>query len=87
MARIAAILPATRNRCCTACGLEMITQVTCNFVRAAMAAGCAGIFFATQDATHQAFDEAGYRRYAEPYDHRVLHAARDPASGGRSGTA
>ena len=58
-------------------GLEMITQVTCNFVRAAMAAGCAGIFFATQDATHQAFDEATYRSIAEPCDHRVLHAARD----------
>ena len=58
-------------------GLEMITRVTCDFARAAIACGCAGIFFATQDATHQTFDEAGYRRYAEPHDHRVLHAARD----------
>lgn len=58
-------------------GLEIITQVTCEFTRAAIACGCAGVFFATQDATHQAFDEATYRRVAEPFDHRVLHAARN----------
>jgi uroporphyrinogen decarboxylase len=63
-----------------AAGLEVITQVTCEFVREAVARGCAGIFFATQDATHQAFDEAAYRRLAAPLDHRVLHAAR--AAGG-----
>ena len=58
-------------------GLEMITQVTCDFVRAAIDSGCAGLFFATQDATHKAFDETSYRRYAEPFDHRVLQAARE----------
>ncbi|MEQ1773474.1 MAG: uroporphyrinogen decarboxylase family protein [Burkholderiales bacterium] len=58
-------------------GLEIITHATCEFVRAALGCGCAGIFFATQDATHQAFDEAAYRRYAEPYDRRVLQAARN----------
>ena len=57
-------------------GLDIITDTTCEFVRAALGCGCAGIFFATQDATHQAFDETAYRRYAEPYDHRVLQAAR-----------
>ena len=60
-----------------AAGLEMITQVTGDFVRAAIDRGCAGIFFATQDATHQAFDETSYRRIAEPGDRRVLLAARD----------
>ena len=55
----------------------MITQVTGDFVRAAIDRGCAGIFFATQDATHQAFDETSYRRIAEPGDRRVLLAARD----------
>ena len=60
-----------------ATGLEVITEVTCAFTRAAIAAGCAGIFFATQDATFQAFDAASYPRYAEPYDHRVLNAARE----------
>ena len=58
-------------------GLEVITQVTCAFTRAAMAAGCAGIFFATQDATHQLFDADTYRRYGAAYDHRVLQAARE----------
>lgn len=60
-----------------AAGLEMITQVTGDFVRAAIGCGCAGIFFATQDATHQTFDEATYRRVAESGDRRVLLAARD----------
>ncbi len=58
-------------------GLEVITQVTANFTRAALAAGCAGIFFATQDATLQLFDEDTYRRHAEPFDQRVLLAARE----------
>lgn len=60
-----------------AAGLEVITQVTCDFTRAAMAAGCAGIFFATQDATFQLFDANTYRREAEPHDLRVLQAARE----------
>lgn len=58
-------------------GLEMITKVTSAFTRAALAAGCAGIFFATQDATYQLFDAERYRRYGEHYDHQVLQAARD----------
>ncbi len=58
-------------------GLEVITQVTGDFTRAALAAGCAGIFFATQDATFQAFDADRYRQLAEPHDHCVLHVARE----------
>lgn len=57
-------------------GLEVITETTCQFVRAATARGCAGMFFALQDAT-QAFSEAAYRRYGEPYDRRVMQAAKD----------
>jgi len=57
-------------------GLEVITEVTCDFVRAAIARGCAGMFFALQDAT-AAFSEAAYERYGEPYDRRVLQAAKD----------
>ncbi|MBM3341906.1 MAG: uroporphyrinogen decarboxylase [Betaproteobacteria bacterium] len=60
-----------------AAGLNVITQTTCEFTRAAIAAGCAGIFFATQDATHQLFDAATYRRFGERYDTPVLHAARE----------
>lgn len=58
-------------------GLDRITEVTCAFTRAALAAGCAGLFFAAQDATHQMFDAATYRRYGEHYDHQVLQAARE----------
>ena len=57
--------------------LQVITQVTRDFTRAALAAGCAGIFFATQDATFHAFDAETYRRHAEPFDQRVLLAARE----------
>jgi len=57
-------------------GLEVITEVTCDFVRAAVARGCAGMFFALQDAT-TAFSEVAYRRYGEPYDRRVMQAAKD----------
>lgn len=60
-----------------AAGLEVITQATCEFTRAAIAAGCAGIFFATQDATRQLFDASVYRRFGEHYDAPVLHAARE----------
>jgi uroporphyrinogen decarboxylase len=60
-----------------AAGLNVITQVTCEFTRAAIAVGCAGIFFATQDATFQLFEATTYRRHAEADDHRVLYAARD----------
>lgn len=61
-------------------GLEVITEVTCGFVREAIALGCAGVFFAIQDATHSAYGEDGYRRLGEPYDRRVLQAAS--AAGG-----
>ena len=57
-------------------GLEVITEVTCAFTRAALARGCAGIFFAVQEATRDVIDEALYRRFGEPYDRRVLEAAR-----------
>jgi uroporphyrinogen decarboxylase len=56
-------------------GLETIADVTCAFAREALEAGCAGLFFAVQEATRSAFDEAGYRRFGEPYDRRVLAAA------------
>ena len=58
-------------------GLEIITQVTCAFTRETIRRGCAGIFFATQDATSQMFDAATYKRIAEAFDHRVLKAARE----------
>jgi uroporphyrinogen decarboxylase len=56
-------------------GLEIITQVTSAFVRAALDRGCAGVFFAMQEATHSAFREADYRLFGEPYDRLVLREA------------
>ena len=61
-------------------GLETITAVTCAFAREAIGRGCAGIFLAIQEATPSAYSEADYRKYGEPYDRRVLDAAK--AAGG-----
>jgi len=60
-----------------AAGLAVITEVTCDLTRAALAAGCAGIFFAVQEASHAVMDEAAYRRHGVPWDERVLAAARE----------
>ncbi len=56
-------------------GLEVITEVTCAFVREAIARGCAGMFFALQEATRAAFSAADYARFGEPFDRRVIEAA------------
>ena len=62
-------------------GLETITEVTCAFTRETLARGCAGVFLAVQEATRSAYDANAYRTSGEPYDARVLHAAK--AAGGR----
>lgn len=56
-------------------GLETITRVTCRFAEAALARGCAGVFFAIQEASREVMDEAAYRRFGESFDRRVLAAA------------
>ncbi|MFO1323439.1 MAG: uroporphyrinogen decarboxylase family protein [Burkholderiales bacterium] len=61
-------------------GLETITDVTCAFARAAIESGCAGVFFAVQEAQRETLDESAYRTFGEPYDRRVLAAAK--AAGG-----
>lgn len=61
-------------------GLEAITEVTCAFARAAIERGCAGVFLALQDATSDAMDADAYRVFGEPYDLRVLAAARSAGS-------
>jgi uroporphyrinogen decarboxylase len=55
--------------------LETITQRTIAFVEAARATGISGVFYAIQHATYVYFDEAGYSRFGEPYDQRILEAA------------
>jgi uroporphyrinogen decarboxylase len=61
-------------------GLATITSVTCAFARAAIGAGCAGVFFAVQDAVEGVVDREAYRRFGEPFDRRVLAAAREAGS-------
>jgi len=55
--------------------LETLTRRTIAFVEAAKATGISGIFYAIQHASYIHFDEAGYSRFGEPYDHRILEAA------------
>ena len=57
-------------------GLDVIAEVTAAFTTAALARGCAGVFFAVQEATTSAYDEQSYRAYGELYDRRVLAAAK-----------
>lgn len=61
-------------------GLEIITRVTCRFAEAAIACGCAGVFFAVQEASFSVMDEASYRQFGVRGDQRVLAAAK--AAGG-----
>jgi uroporphyrinogen decarboxylase len=57
-------------------GLETITEVTCAFAREAIVLGCAGVFFAAQDAVFGVMDEGRYRELGEPPDRRVLDFAK-----------
>ncbi|MEW6566971.1 MAG: uroporphyrinogen decarboxylase family protein [Chloroflexota bacterium] len=57
-------------------GLETITRRTINFVEAARECGIAGVFYAIQHATHRWFDRAGYARFGEAFDRRILEAAQ-----------
>ncbi len=56
-------------------GLETITRSTLAFLEAARACGIAGVFYAAQQATYRLMDRAGYARFGEPYDRRLLEAA------------
>ncbi len=56
-------------------GLERIAETTERFVRACLAAGTDGIFFATQLANPALLGEEEYRRFGEPFDLRVIRAA------------
>jgi len=56
-------------------GLETITRSTLAFLEAARACGIAGVFYAAQQATYRLMDRAGYARFGEPYDRKLLEAA------------
>ena len=55
--------------------LDAVTETTCAFARAAIARGCAGMFFALQEATRTAWSPAEYERFGAPFDRRVIAAA------------
>jgi len=61
-------------------GLKVLAETAAAFARAAIGVGCAGIFFATQDATTRTFTEAEYRAFGTPYDLPVLASARAAGS-------
>ena len=56
-------------------GLETITRSTLAFLESARERGIAGVFYAAQQATYRLLDRAGYARFGEPYDRRILEAA------------
>ena len=55
--------------------LERIALTMADFTRTALATGCAGVFFAVQDADPAIFDDAAYAKFGEPFDRIVLDAA------------
>jgi uroporphyrinogen decarboxylase len=56
-------------------GLETITESTRRFVRAALARGADGIFYAVQHASYLLLSPEEYRRFGRPYDQAILEEA------------
>ena len=56
--------------------LEVIAATVATYVGACRDAGCDGFFFATQAATPEVLTPEEHRQFVEPYDRRVLAAAR-----------
>lgn len=59
-------------------GLEIITEVTIQFARRALAAGTSGLFFATQLASSSFLSQSEYQEFGITYDLAVLNGARSP---------
>ena len=59
--------------------LEMITDATLQFVRASMALGADGLYFATQMSTTDVIDRAAHEAFVKHYDLQVLNAVRGSA--------
>ncbi len=58
-------------------GLEIIAEVTSEFIRAVLGAGADGVFFSTQMATTDLLTQEEYEEFGRPYDLRVLESAGD----------
>lgn len=57
-------------------GLEVITETTIRFVRAACETGIAGVFYAVQHAQYGLLNKEEYQVFGRPYDLRILEAAQ-----------
>lgn len=55
-------------------GLDLITDVTSRFASETLAAGCDGVFFATQCASTDYLTVEEYEEFGRPYDLRILNA-------------
>lgn len=55
--------------------LKVITQTTCDMVRAVLDLGADGIFFAAQSSTYDFMTTKEYQEFGVPYDLQVLQAA------------
>ena len=56
--------------------LTAITETILAFMEACFREGCEGIFYSVQAASATFHSEEEYRRFGEPYDRRILEAAR-----------
>jgi uroporphyrinogen decarboxylase len=57
-------------------GLEIITETTIRFVRAACETSIAGVFYAVQHAQYGLLSQEEYQVFGRPYDLRILEAAQ-----------
>jgi len=57
-------------------GLEIVTETTCRFARAAVTRGADGLFFATQNAGEGGLTRDEFAEFARPYDLAVLNAVK-----------
>lgn len=58
-------------------GLEIITESLCNYVKAVIEVGAAGIFFSVNGATSDLFTKKEFQEFVKPYDLQVLKAVEN----------
>ena len=66
----------TENPQAVADALEAITETILAFLEACFREGAEGVFYSIQAASAALHTEEEYRRFGEPYDRRILEAAR-----------
>ena len=56
--------------------LDLITDVTIDFARAAIDAGADGVFLASQHSTHSSVSDEQYKEFVYPYDQKFISRLR-----------